>query len=358
MELSDKIYVAGHTGLVGSAIMRNLRKKGYNNFLLRTIEELDLTNQALVNGLFEEGKPGYVIIAAARVGGIVANNTYRAQFLYDNLQIQNNIMHAAYTHKVKKLLFLGSSCIYPKLCPQPMKEEYLLSGELEYTNEPYAIAKIAGIKMCEAYNIQYGTNFLSAMPTNLYGPNDNYDLEKSHVLPALIRKMHLGRCLEENNWNGIRKDLASRPVEGVDGEAPDDRVLEILKKYGVSKTASGAKVILWGSGTPRREFLHSDDLADALVFIMNNIDFHDLAKGDQVKNTHINIGTGKDQTIKELADLIRPIVGYKGEIVWDTTKPDGTPRKLLDVNKIHSLGWKESISLEEGITRIYHSYIE
>jgi len=358
MELSDKIYVAGHTGLVGSAIMRNLHKKGFNNFLLRTIEELDLTNQELVNGLFDEGKPDYVIIAAARVGGIIANNTYRAQFLYDNLQIQNNIIHAAYTHRIKKLLFLGSSCIYPKLSPQPMKEEYLLTDELEYTNEPYAIAKIAGMKMCEAYNIQYGTNFISAMPTNLYGPNDNYDLEKSHVLPALIRKLHLGKCLEKNDWNGIRKDFTNRPVEGADGEAPDDRILEILKKYGISETASGVKITLWGTGTPRREFLHSDDLADALVFIMKNIDFQDLAHGDQVKNTHINIGTGKDQTIKELADLIRSIVGYEGEIVWDTAKPDGTPQKLLDVSKIHRLGWQESISLKEGISGIYHTYFE
>jgi len=358
MELSDKIYVAGNTGLVGSAIMRNLRKKGYNNFLLRTIEELDLTNQELVNGLFDEGKPDYVIIAAARVGGIIANNTYRAQFLYDNLQIQNNIIHAAYTHRVKKLLFLGSSCIYPKLSPQPMKEEYLLTGELEYTNEPYAIAKIAGMKMCEAYNIQYGTNFISVMPTNLYGPNDNYDLEKSHVLPALIRKLHLGKCLENNNWNGIRKDFTNRPVEGLDGEAPDDRILEILKKYGISETTSGVKITLWGTGTPRREFLHSDDLADALAFIMKNIDIQDIAHGDQVKNTHINIGTGKDQTIKELADLIRSIVGYGGEIVWDTAKPDGTPQKLLDVSKIHRLGWQESISLKEGISGIYHTYFE
>jgi len=358
MDLSDKIYVAGHTGLVGSAIMRNLQKKGYKNFLLRTIEELDLTNQELVNGLFDEGKPDYVIIAAARVGGIIANNTYRAQFLYDNLQIQSNIMHAAYTHGVKKLLFLGSSCIYPKLATQPMKEEYLLTGELEYTNEPYAIAKIAGMKMCEAYNIQYGTNFLSAMPTNLYGPNDNYDLEKSHVLPALIRKMHLGKCLENDNWNGIWKDFASRSVEGIDGDSADGRILEMLKKYGVTKTASGTKVTLWGTGAPRREFLHSDDLADALFFIMNNIDFQDLAHGEQVKNTHINIGTGKDQTIKELADLIQSIVGFKGEVVWDTTKPDGTPQKLLDVSKIHDLGWKEKISLKEGISGIYHTYFE
>jgi GDP-L-fucose synthase len=281
--------------------------------------------------------------------------------------IQNNIIHSAYKHGVKKLLFLGSSCIYPKDCPQPIKEEYLLIGPLEYTNEPYAIAKIAGIKTSESYNLQYNTNFISVMPTNLYGPNDNYDLEKSHVLPALIRKMHLGKCLIKGDWEGIRKDFSKRQVEGVDGKATENAITEKLLKYGIFKNGNTVKVTLWGSGSPMREFLHSDDMADACVYLMEKIDFKDLvanrqkelgaAVAKEIRNTHINIGTGRDLTIKELAEKVQKIVGFTGELFWDITKPDGTARKLLNVDKLHSLGWKESISMVEGITGIYNDYI-
>lgn len=373
MEKNSRIYVAGHTGLVGSALMRNLSKKGYNNIVTRTIDELNLINHQEVNDFFEKEQPEYVLLAAAKVGGIVANNTYRAQFIYENLMIQNNIIHNSYIHKVKKLLFLGSSCIYPKQSPQPLKEKYLLTDVLEYTNEPYAIAKIAGIKMCESYNLQYGTNFIAVMPTNLYGPNDNYDLEKSHVLPALIRKMHLGKCLIENDWKSIRKDFNKRPVEGVNGDSTEIEIGEKLEKFGIfrySSTDTPITVKLWGTGAPKREFLHSDDLADACIFLMENVDFKDLVKlkdpGEitsrdkkiEIRNTHLNIGTGVDLSIKDLAFLVKDIIGFDGMIEWDTSKPDGTFQKLLSVKKINKLGWKESVMLEDGIKKIYEDYIK
>ena len=304
MELNGKIYIAGHRGMVGSAIQRNLEKKGFANFITRTSSELDLRDQKQVNDFFEKEKPDYVFLAAAKVGGIHANNVYRAEFLYDNLMIQNNVIHAAYVNKTKKLMFLGSSCIYPKMAPQPLKEEYLLSGYLEETNEPYAIAKIAGIKMCENYRRQYNCDFISVMPTNLYGPNDNYNLNNSHVLPALIRKFHEAK---ENNTPSVE---------------------------------------MWGTGSPKREFLHADDMADACVYLMNHY------SGQQ----HVNIGTGEDLSIKELALMIQKIVGYQGEIKHDLSKPDGTPRKLMDVSFLHQLGWKHSIELEEGIRLVYEDF--
>ena len=331
MNKSSKIYVAGHRGLVGSAIVKNLQSKGYDNLLLKTHNELDLLDQVAVAEFFKKEKPEYVILAAAKVGGIVANNTYRADFIYENLQIQNNIIHQSYLNGVKKLLFLGSTCIYPKNAPQPMKEDSLLTSELEYTNEPYAIAKIAGIKMCESYNIQYGTNFISVMPTNLYGPNDNFDLETSHVLPALLRKMH------------------------------------------EAKLNNTPKVEIWGSGKPRREFLYSEDMADACVFLLENRDFKDTyiesdgtndsctpnsIKNKEIRNTHINIGTGVDISIKELAETIKKIVGYEGELYFDSSKPDGTMVKLTDPSKLHALGWKHKVELKEGIKKVYEWYLE
>ena len=359
MQKSAKIYVAGNTGLVGSAITRNLQSKGYNNLVFSPYPQYNLIDQKETQDFFQKEKPEFVFLAAAKVGGIIANNTYRAQFIYENLQMQNNIIHQSYLNNVKKLLFLGSSCIYPKNCPQPMKEDFLLTDELEYTNEPYAIAKIAGIKICESYNLQYGTNYISVMPTNLYGPNDNFDLEKSHVLPALIRKMHLGKCLANNDFESICKDLNKRPIEGIDGNANQQKILEILLKYGISRTANSVQIELWGTGTPRREFLHSDDLADACVFLMENVDFKDLikTKNVEVKNTHINIGIGRDQTIQELADLVKEIVGFTGIITWDSNKPDGTVQKLLEVSKLHELGWKENIEFKEGLSKVYKQYI-
>jgi GDP-L-fucose synthase len=364
---NSKIYVAGHNGMVGSAIVRNLMAQGYNNLIYTPFPQYDLINQETVAGFFEKEKPEYVFLAAAKVGGIMSNSIYRAQFIYENQMIQNNIIHHSYLNKVKKLLFLGSSCIYPANCPQPIKEEYLLTGELEYTNEPYAIAKISGIKMCESYNIQYGTNFISVMPTNLYGPNDNYNLETSHVFPALIRKMYLGKCLENNDWEAIRKDFIKYPVEGVNGISSESKILDRLEGYGIQiskgasyrapHTAHPVVITLWGTGKPYREFLHVDDVADACVYLMINRDFKDLVtKNKPVINTHINIGTGRDLTIKELAELIKRIVGFKGDLEWDSSKPDGTYRKLLDVSKIKSLGWKEKISLEDGIKMIYNKY--
>ncbi len=362
MNKDSKIYIAGHTGLVGSAIFRNLKSKGYNNIIGRTLEELDLTDQTAVENFFKKEKPEYVILAAAKVGGIVANNTYRAEFIYENIQIQNNIIHHSYKNNVKKLLFLGSSCIYPKNAPQPLKEEYLLTSDLEYTNEPYAIAKIAGIKMCESYNLQYGTNFISVMPTNLYGPNDNYNLEKSHVLPALLRKMHLGRCIENNDWKTIRKDLNKFPIENISGENSEKEILGVLGKYGIKTSVIdnklSVKITLWGTGNPKREFLHVDDMADACVHMIENINFSDVkGKEKEVKNTHINIGCGEDLRINELATLIKKTIGFKGEISWDTSKADGTMQKLLDVSKLHKLNWKHKISLEEGIKGVYDNYI-
>lgn len=306
MDLNDRIYVAGHNGMVGSAIVRRLQGLGYSNLVYRRSKELDLRNQAAVNDFFATEKPQYVFLAAAKVGGIHANNTYRAEFLYDNIMMEANIVNASHQHNVQKLLFLGSSCIYPKMAPQPLKEDYLLSGELEPTNEPYAIAKIAGIKLCESYTDQYGSNFISAMPTNLYGPNDNYDLQNSHVLPALLRKFH------EAKKNNI------------------------------------PHVEVWGSGTPKREFLHVDDLAEACVFLMNEYNGTDW----------LNIGTGEDISIKDLALLIKSVVGYEGELKFDSSKPDGTPRKLMDVSKLHNLGWKHSIELKEGIEKVYADFLK
>jgi GDP-L-fucose synthase len=366
MKKDSKIYVAGHMGLVGSALVRNLKKKGYTNIIGRSFSELDLGDMNATAAFFQSEKPEYVILAAAKVGGIVANNTYRGQFIFENLQIQNNVIHQSYLNGVKKLVFLGSSCIYPKACPQPIMEEYLLTDTLEYTNEPYAIAKIAGIKMSESYNLQYGTNYISVMPTNLYGTNDNYDLEKSHVLPALIRKMHLGKCLMNNNWEAIKSDLNKLPIEGVSGNASQEDILAKLSKYGIGVNDGKTSVTLWGTGTPMREFLNSDDMADACVFIMENVDFTDLVENrnkhigkdeaKEVRNTHINIGTGKDLTIKELAYMVKEITEFQGELIWDTSKPDGTMRKLLNVDKLHSLGWKEQIPLKDGITKIYKEY--
>ncbi|WP_062055042.1 GDP-L-fucose synthase family protein [Aquimarina longa] len=342
MQKDSKIYIAGHRGLVGSAILKNLLEKGYSNFITRTHQELDLTDKNAVTDFFKEQKPEYVFLAAAKVGGIIANNTYRADFIYDNLMIQNNVIHQSYIHGVKKLLFLGSTCIYPKNCPQPMKEEYLLTNTLEYTNEPYAIAKIAGIKMCESYNLQYGTNFISVMPTNLYGPNDNFDLEKSHVLPALIRKMHLAKLLKESKYDEIIRDLSMNSI---------DEAKKYLEKFGVSKN----NVEIWGSGKPMREFLWSEDMADACVFIMENRDFKDTYTENikEIKNTHINIGTGTDISIKNLAILVKDIVGFDGDLVFNENKPDGTMKKLTDVSKLNNLGWKHSVNLEEGVKNIY-----
>lgn len=360
MEKDAKVYVAGHRGLVGSAIVRKLSEKGYTRIIGKSHAELDLTDARATLTFFEAERPDYVFLAAARVGGIMANNTYRAQFIYENLQIQNNVIHAAYLTGVKKLLFLGSSCIYPKNAPQPLREDYLLTSELEYTNEPYAIAKIAGIKMVESYNLQYGTNFLAVMPTNLYGPNDNYDLEKSHVLPALIRKMHLAKALQEDNWHLIRADLHSLPIESVNGQSTEGEILQVLKKYGIEKLSDNVVVTLWGSGRPRREFLHADDMADACVFIMQNVHFRDLMAGissGEIRNTHINIGTGTDLTIAELAEMVREIVQFAGIIRWDTTKPDGTFQKLLDVSKLTRLGWKYTIPVREGIQQVYQGYL-
>jgi len=346
VEKTAKIFVAGHNGLVGSALVKNLQEKGFVNIITRTRQELNLTNTLEVATFFASEKPQYVFLAAAKVGGIVANNTYRADFIYENLMIQNNIIHQSYIHGVNKLLFLGSTCIYPKNCPQPMKEDYLLTDELEYTNEPYAIAKIAGIKMCESYNIQYKTNFISVMPTNLYGPNDNFDLEKSHVLPALLRKVHLAKLLSENNIEALLLDLKVNTIE-------EAKIL--LDRYKISKN----NVEIWGSGTPMREFLWSEDMADACVFIMENRDFKDCySSTETIKNTHINIGTGKDISIKDLAYLIKEIVGYDGDFVFNLNKPDGTLKKLTDCSKLNNLGWKHKIDLAEGIHKMYLWYLQ
>jgi len=363
MNKNAKIYVAGHKGMVGSALWKNLADKGYKNLVGHSSDELDLRNPEAVEHFFTKEKPEYVFLSAAKVGGIMANNTYRGQFIYDNLMIQNNVIHASYRNKVKKLLFLGSTCIYPKEAPQPMTEDSLLTGTLEYTNEPYAIAKIAGIKMCESYNIQYGTNFLSVMPTNLYGPNDNFDLGKSHVLPALLRKIYLGRCLENNNWDAIRTDLNKRHIEGINGTATNHEIVQILAKYGIRSpfggTDGGFSVEIWGSGNPLREFLWSEEMADACVFIMDNINFSDLVKKNQteIRNTHINIGTGKEISIKDLAHLIKEIVGFQGELVFNTAKPDGTLRKRTDVSKLHALGWHHKMEIGDGIKKMYAWYV-
>ncbi len=386
MEKNSKIVVFGASGLVGSAIVRKLLEKGYENVIGTyfskppttyhlppiTYYQIDLTDQQSVAEFFEKYHPAYIFLAAAKVGGIWANNVYRADFIYQNLQIQNNIIHNSYIYGVKKLLFLGSTCIYPRNCPQPIKEEYLLTDELEYTNEPYAIAKIAGIKMCESYNIQYGTNFLSVMPTNLYGYNDNFDLEKSHVLPALLRKMCLAAAIERGDWEFIRNDINLNPIEGINGEAQRESIVNILDKYGVRKKTNGVQVEIWGTGNPRREFLWVDDMADACVFIMQEVDFNDIVnmieekeninsscspyslslRTKQIRNTHINIGIGKDIPIKDLAYLIKDITGFRGEIYFNSSKPDGTPRKVIDVSRLHSLGWSHKVELKEGLREL------
>lgn len=354
MNKESKIFVAGHRGLVGSAILKNLREKGFQNFILRTHTELDLTQQDAVNRFFAEEKPDYVFLSAAYVGGIMANSLYRADFIYRNLMIQNNVIHASYINKVKKLLFLGSTCIYPREAPQPMNEDCLLTSPLEYTNEPYAIAKISGIKMCESYNLQYGTNYIAVMPTNLYGPNDNFNLETSHVLPAIIRKMHLAHCLNSKNMDLLRQDLNARPVEGVDGTAPEDQIKAILYKYGITEQ----QIELWGTGKPMREFLWSEEMADACVFVMQKVDFKDLVPaGKEIRNTHINIGTGKEISIKDVALLAQRTIGYKGNLLFNADKPDGTLRKLTDVSRLNELGWHHTIEVEEGVQRLYQWYV-
>ncbi len=360
MEKQSKIYIAGHNGLVGSAIRRNLEQKGYTNIIGRTYDELDLLDSTLVKSFFATEHPEYVFLAAAKVGGIMANNTFRAQFIYENLQIQNNVIHNAYLSGVKKLLFLGSSCIYPRLAPQPLREEYLLTGELEYTNEPYAIAKIAGIKVCESYNLQYGTDFLSVMPTNLYGLNDNYDLYNSHVLPALIRKMHLAHCLETRDLLAIRNDLKKNAMKEIDAAADNETIFRFLGMQGIRKQVDGKVILsLWGTGTPLREFLWVEDMADACVFIMEKVSSKGLApaSGNEVRNTHINIGTGREITIRSLAVLVQSIVGFGGSLQFDPSRPDGTPRKLLDVSKLEKLGWKYTVELEDGIRQVYRNYV-
>jgi len=365
MDKNSKIYVAGHLGMVGSALLKNLRQKGYSRFILRSIDELDLTDPHAVARLFREEQPEYVFLAAAKVGGIVANNTYRGQFIYENLMIQNNIIHQSYVHGVKKLLFLGSTCIYPREAPQPMQEDCLMTGPLEYTNEPYALAKIAGLKMCESYNLQYNTNFIAVMPTNLYGPNDNFNLETSHVLPAMLRKIHLGKCLMQNDWTAIRADLDRRPVEGVSGAATEPEILAKLNKYGIrvlpglSDTTTQVQVEIWGTGTPMREFLWSEEMADACVFIMEKVSFADLArdKGREIRNCHINIGSGKEVSIGDLARMIAEAIGFTGELYFNPDKPDGTMRKLTDPSKLHALGWHHQIELPEGIRKMYQHYL-
>ena len=389
LDKSSKIYVAGHNGLVGSAIWNNLKARGYNNLVGRTHKELDLTNQAAVKAFFDEEKPDAVVLAAAFVGGIMANSLYRADFIMMNMKIQCNVISEAYAHGVKKLLFLGSTCIYPKNAPQPMSEDCLLTSPLEYTNEEYAIAKIAGLKMCESYNLQYGTNYIAVMPTNLYGPNDNFHLENSHVMPAMMRKIYLAKLIHDGDWDKIAIDLNKRPVEGVNGEgimvqgSERQKALEVLAKYGIFDN----RVELWGTGTPLREFLWSEDMADASVHCLLNVDFKDIigiekyssvhygASADgqvdrnhsagrggaipslgEIRNCHINVGTGKELTIRELSELVRQAVGFEGEIVFDSTKPDGTMRKLISVDKLHRLGWTHKVEIEDGVKKLFEWY--
>lgn len=390
-----KIYVAGHRGLVGSAIWNNLKARGYDNLVGRTHTELDLTDQQAVDRFFDEERPDAVVLAAAFVGGIMANSLYRADFIMQNMKMQCNVISSAYSHGVKKLLFLGSTCIYPKDAPQPMREDALLTSPLEYTNEEYAIAKIAGLKMCESYNLQYGTDYIAVMPTNLYGPNDNFHLENSHVMPAMMRKVYLSKLIHEGDWEAIRRDMDKRPVnptdklraligEGnVDGKNSEERIRRALAFYGIEDN----QVTLWGTGSPLREFLWSEDMADASVHVLLNVSFSDIigvekyssvfygAKTDgavdrnnsegrggaipslgEIRNCHINVGTGKELTIRELADLIVRVVGFDGEVVWDSSKPDGTPRKLIDVSKLHSLGWTHKVEIEEGVEKLYAWY--
>lgn len=354
LEQSAKIFVAGHRGLVGSAIWNNLKQRGYTNLTGRTHQELDLLDPIAVKRFFDEEQPEAVVLAAAHVGGILANLHYRADFIYQNLQIQQNVIGESFRHGVRKLLFLGSTCIYPREAPQPMKEEALLTSPLEYTNEPYAIAKIAGLKMCESFNLQYGTNYIAVMPTNLYGPNDNFHLENSHVLPAMMRKIYLAKCLNEGNWEAVRKDIDLRPVEEVNGSCTEQVILEKLAKFGITPEA----VTLWGTGTPMREFLWSEEMADASVHVLLNVDFKDICagKGEEIRNCHINIGTGKEISIREAAEMIIREVGFRGELQWDRSKPDGTLRKLTDVTRLHALGWHHRIEIDEGIHRLYEWY--
>lgn len=357
MELNSKIYVAGHRGLVGSAIWRTLEAKGYTNLIGRTHAELDLTDAVAVRTFFEAERPEYVFLAAAHVGGIMANNTYRADFLLKNLAIQQHVIGEAYRTGVKKLLFLGSTCIYPKEAPQPMPEDCLLTSPLEYTNEPYAIAKIAGLKLCESFNLQYGTNFIACMPTNLYGPNDNFDLERSHVLPAMMRKLILADALLRGDWASIRADLTRLPISLISNVelASEEELAEALAHFGIYPD----RVELWGSGTPMREFLWSEDMAEACVFLMEQINFDDLRPAEgEVRNCHINIGTGTDVSIAELASRIKEVVGYHGEIRFDRSKPDGTMKKLTDPSKLHRLGWHHKVELDEGLQRMFRWYQE
>ena len=383
LDKTAKIYVAGHRGLVGSAIWNNLLSRGYTNLVGRTHKELDLTDQLAVREFFDSERPDAVVLAAAFVGGIMANSLYRADFIMQNMKMQCNVIGEAYAHGVKKLLFLGSTCIYPKNAPQPMTEDCLLTSPLEYTNEEYAIAKIAGLKMCESYNLQYGTNYLAVMPTNLYGPNDNFHLENSHVMPAMMRKIYLAKLLHEQKWDAVRRDLDVRPVEGINGEATTEEILAVLKKYGIEPN----RVELWGTGTPLREFLWSEDMADASVHVLLNVDFadiigiekyssvhfgvsadgtvdrnHSAGRGGaipslgEIRNCHINVGTGKELTIRALSELIVEAVGFEGEIVFNADKPDGTPRKLIDVSKLHSLGWTHKVEIDEGVARLFEWY--
>lgn len=366
LDKDSKIYVAGHKGLVGSAIWDNLKSRGYNNLVGRSHAELDLLDPVAVKEFFDRERPDAVVLAAAYVGGIMANLRYRADFIYRNLQIQQNVIGESWKHGVRKLLFLGSTCIYPREAAQPMKEDCLLSSPLEYTNEPYAIAKIAGLKMCESFNLQYGTNYIAVMPTNLYGPNDNFHLENSHVLPAMIRKIHLAKCLHDGDWDAVRKDISLRPVRSgdmvVDGNSSEEEILSVLQNYGIAPDA----VTLWGTGRPMREFLWSEEMADASVHVLLNVDFKDTydasaknADGiSEIRNCHINIGTGKELSIRELAEKIRQETGFAGEIRWDSTKPDGTLRKLTDVTKLHNLGWHHKIEIDEGIHRLYGWYLQ
>lgn len=383
LDKDSKIYVAGHKGLVGSAIWNNLKQRGYNNLVGRTHKQLDLTDQYQVKAFFDEEKPDAVVLAAAFVGGIMANSLYRADFMMMNMKIQCNVISEAYAHGVKKLLFLGSTCIYPKNAPQPMKEDCLLTSELEYTNEEYALAKISGLKMCESYNLQYGTNYIAVMPTNLYGPNDNFHLENSHVMPAMMRKIYLAKLIHDGDWNAITVDMDKRPVEGVTGASSHDEILKVLAKYGIEDN----KVTLWGTGSPLREFLWSEDMADASVHVLLNVDFSDIigiekyssvhygasvdgtvdrnhsaGRGGaipalgEIRNCHINVGTGKELTIRQLSELVVKSVGFQGEVVFDASKPDGTMRKLIDVSKLHSLGWTHEVEIEDGVQKLFEWY--
>ena len=383
LDKNSKIYVAGHHGLVGSAIWNNLKQRGYENLVGRTHQELDLTDQVAVRQFFDQERPDAVVLAAAFVGGIMANSLYRADFIMQNLKMQCNVISESYIHGVKKLLFLGSTCIYPKNAPQPMKEEALLTSPLEYTNEEYAIAKIAGLKMCESYNLQYGTNYIAVMPTNLYGPNDNFHLENSHVMPAMMRKIYLAKLIHEANWESIRQDLDIRPIEGINGSSQEPSILNVLSKYGIQDN----KVILWGTGKPLREFLWSEDMADASVHVLLNVNFSDIigiekyssvhygASADgtvdrnhsagrggaipklgEIRNCHINIGTGKELTIRELSQLVAKAIGFEGTIEFDASKPDGTMRKLIDVSKLHRLGWTHKVEIEDGVQKLFEWY--